>query len=141
MPPKHPRFSKHLWLTMNTNVQTMTNQAAADTESPWIGTGAIGHRVKVDLSEFTEARVIIAVGIAGVAGADGRIQYSTDDSTFANLDGVNGPEVVISSTGTKDSGWFGLPAAARRDVFLRCMFKDGDGVADPRVGTIAVEFR
>ena len=114
-----------------------SSQPSADTEL----LGLTRFRNKFDLTDFNQFRLVARVDVAGVAGADIRAQYSTDESTWNNLDGVNGPELAIDAIGTKDTAWTALPAGAKADVFLRIMGKDGDGVTNPDLGTIAIQIR
>jgi hypothetical protein len=82
------------------------------------------------------------VQTAGVAGADVRFQGSVNGGGFANLDGANGPEIAIGSTGEKDTGWITLAPAYRTDgVSIRMMEKDGDGAADPILRQVILMFR
>lgn len=116
---------------------TLTNQAVADTELP-----ATQWRVKVDLAGYTEFRVVARVATVGVSGADLRLQGSTDDSAFANLDGSAGPEIDLTAAGEKDSGWVSLSATYRaNNVRIRMIGKQGNATADPVVRQMIVYFR
>lgn len=116
---------------------TLTNQPLADTELP-----ATHYRQKVDLTGYTQFRVTGRVATVGAAASDLRVQYSTDDSSFANLDGSGGPEIAINTLGQKDTGWVSLAAGAIGDNrWLRVMGKDGDGAADPVVRQLCIWFR
>ncbi|KKN05886.1 hypothetical protein LCGC14_1082800 [marine sediment metagenome] len=120
-------------------VLTWTNMLAALTEAFGLTTV---HRLKFDLSGFHQARIIVNVQAAGHSTpALIRGQYSTDESSWAYLDGSAGPSVDISATGTKVSGWVDLVAASQDDVFLRIVGLDGDGIVDPQFGLIAIEVR
>jgi len=114
-----------------------TNQPAGDQE--WRATS---YRVWADLGNVKEFRVICSVTLAGVAGSDIRVQYATSDGgAWTNLDGASGPELALDSTGTKKSSWTTLPVGAKQDVILRSQCKDGDGVADPNIAGLWVQFR
>lgn len=116
---------------------TLTNMALADAELP-----TTNYRVKCDLLGFTQFRVTFRVATAGATNSDLRFQYSLNDSAFTNLDGTNGPEVAINTTGQKDTGWVSLHAAARvNDVYIRMMGKDGDGAADPVIRQVIIHFK
>lgn len=123
--------SPHLFITPFALGMTWTNMPATDTEGPGI------YRVKVDLSLYTQVRWGVRVNTAGAAGADLRVQYSTNESSWANL----AAEIDIGSTGTKVTAWEALPAGAQADVFLRLMGKEGNGTADPVFRTIWLEFK
>jgi hypothetical protein len=116
---------------------TLTNMTLADAELP-----ATQYRIKLDLLGFTQFRVTFRVATAGATNSDLRFQYSLNDSAFTNLDGSNGPEIAIGTTGQKDTGWVSLYTAARvNDVYLRMMGKDGDGALDPIVRQIIINFK
>ncbi len=116
---------------------TLTNQAAADTELP-----ATFYRVKVDLAGYTEFRVVAQAAVIGASGADLRLQGSTDNSAFGNLDGANGPEIDLTATGEKDSGWVSLAATYQAaNIRLRLLGKQGNATADPVVRQLLVYFR
>lgn len=119
-------------------VASWGNQPAAETEF----LGATRHRIKMDLTNYTQARLIVNVATAGAATpAKIRAQYSTDETTWYYLDNASEPSVNIDTTGTKVSNWIGLAAGAKADVFLRIVGIDGDGVADPQFGLISLQFK
>lgn len=133
-----PACARMMCVPMWPGTNTLTNMLLADTELP-----ATHWRQKLDLTGFTQFRLTFRVATVGTAGSDLRVQYSTDDSSFSNLDGSNGPEVVLgNSTGHKDSGWVNLAAGAiGADRYLRIMGKDGDGAADPVVRQLTLWLR
>jgi hypothetical protein len=110
-----------------------TNMPAADTELA----GATSSRFRVDLTGYTEYRWMVNVNVAGVAGADLRVQYSTDDVSYTNLSS----EIDIGSLGRKITAWAALPAGARADVWLRIMGKQGNGTADPNLSQLRLQVR
>jgi len=129
-----------LIVTLYGNTLTVTNVPAALTEiSP--GGGVPRWRTRVDLSTFVDARATVYNQVAATAGTGLRIQYSTDESTWAYLDGAAGPEALIDGTGTRVSGWVALAAGAKADVYLRAATIGGDAIADPQLGLITVQFR
>lgn len=104
----------------------------------------IRYRLKFDLTKFTKTRLIVNVEVAGALGFPGaqiRVQYSTDQSTWYYLDGISEPSVVISSVGLQISNWIDLVDGAKADVFLRLVGLDGDGAIDPGFGSIVVQFK
>jgi hypothetical protein len=116
---------------------TFTNMLLADTELP-----ATNYRVKLDLTGYTQFRVTCVIATIGTAASDLRVQGSTDNTTFGNLDGSAGPEIAINTTGEKDTGWISLNATYRaNNIRLRLMGKDGDGVADPVLRQMIVSFK
>jgi hypothetical protein len=98
--------------------------------------------IKVDLTNYTEARLVVRQASAGAASAELRMQYSTDESTWAYLDGATGPSVEAATANTsKVSGWVTLEAGARADVWLRLAGINGDGVANPSFQNISLHVR
>jgi len=102
--------------------------------------GAMRHRLKFDLSKFNQARLIVNVTAAGYTNAKIRVQYSTA-LTWYYLDDSSGPSVQISAAGLKVSTWIDLCDGTKADVFLRLVGIDGDAVASPAFGLIALQVR
>lgn len=95
-------------------------------------------RTKVDLTTFSQIKLIGRVTVQGFAGSVLGIDYSTDEAAWTTL----ATEIAIDSVGTKDSGWINLPAAARvNDIFLRIYGTGGDGAVDPAFGVITARVR
>jgi hypothetical protein len=97
------------------------------------------YRTKADLTNVTQARLIVGVGSAGSTNAKIRAQYSTDQTTWNYLDGSSGPSVDINTTGLKVSSWINLAAGAHGDRFLRIVGISGDASASPNLGRIDVQ--
>lgn len=117
---------------------TWTNMPAAVTEF----LGAATARFKVDLSGVEQFRIVVLQQVAGFAGADLNLQYSLNNSTFQAADtGGAGELDVGTGTGVKVGAWASLVDAARQDVWLRLVGKQGDGVVDPQWRQVAVQFR
>jgi Collagen triple helix repeat (20 copies) len=114
-----------------------SNQPAALTEL----FGTTVARVKADLTNAAQVRLLCSVGAAGAAAAAIRVQYSTDQSSWSYLDGGTGPSVSVSSTGLKVSSWVAVTAGAKADVFLRAVGISGDGTADPSFAHITLQVR
>jgi hypothetical protein len=118
---------------------TWTNMPVAETE--FTGTQ---YRVLADLTHASEFRFNIS-RIAGTvtAGADCRVQYATTyGGTYANLDGATGPEVDVSGVAElKTSGWVDVTAAAKTEVYLRVLCKEGNGANDPQFRNVAIQIR
>jgi len=95
-------------------------------------------RIKADLSQFTEVRFVSRVaGGTFVAGMTLKAQYSTDESAWADLTAT----VASNAAGTKVTAWEAIPDPAKADVFLRVVSAGGNGTADPRIGTQAIQVR
>jgi len=112
------------------------NMPAAQTEF----FGATSMRTKYDLTNATQARLLVNVGpVAGVAGSTLRVQFSTDQTTWNDLV-TGGASVAINSAGTLQVSAFGnIVAGAKADVFLRIVGENGNGTADPRFGTVELQ--
>lgn len=116
----------------------LTNMPSADTE--FTGQGGVGRRTREDLTDYNEVRLVAHLHAAGAAGADLRIEYSTDQSAWQEI-GTSSTELGIGSTGVVETAWIDLAAGAKADVYLRVMGKDGDGAADPSITYLAMQFR
>jgi hypothetical protein len=99
------------------------------------------YRTKYDLTNATQARVVVMVLTAGSASSIICAQYSTDQTTWYYLDGGTGPCATINATGVRTSAYVNLPAGAKADVFLRIVGKDGNGSADPAFGQISIQLK
>jgi hypothetical protein len=133
---QHPR--DHVTLCFNTGTITWTNMPAILTEF----LGLTDRRAKYDLTNFTEARIIVNVEVVGAATAVLYPEWSTTDGgTYAALDNVTGPSASLAALGTIVSSWVSLIAGAKADVFLRISGLLGDGATDPQVGNVYVQFR
>lgn len=108
-------------------------------------------RTKVDLTGFSQARLIMRVTkIDNSEGAVG-IQYSLDESIWTFLDGttnssgitdVGGPSVTFSGSviGTLTNGLVSIVSESKTDVFIRMVGIDPQE-AGPEVGTISLFFK
>ena len=114
-----------------------TNQPAALTEL----FGTTTARVKADLTDAAQVRLLCSVGTAGAASAAVRVQYSTDQSSWSYLDGASGPSLGIGTTGLKVGAWTSFAAGAKADVFLRVVGINGDASADPALGHVLLQVR
>jgi hypothetical protein len=116
--------------------QPWTNQPAAVTE---LG-GSTRHRTRFDLTNVTKARLLASVMVAGAATADLCVEYSPDGTTWSAL-AAGGVCVQINTTGFKTSSFPNIAAAAKADVYLRVVGRNGNGTLDPAFGSISVEVR
>jgi hypothetical protein len=124
-------------ISLSLDLVTFTNLAAALTEY----NGQTHRRTKFDLTQFTQARVLTQVETAGNAGAEVRVQYSTDESAWSYLDNSAGPASDIQNTGVETDGYVTITQAARTDVFLRAVTIGGDAASDPVIGAIHLQVR
>jgi len=121
---------------------TWTNMPAADA----LFAGSHRHVVKVDLSGFTQVRLIVnKQATAGAANAALRLRYSTSFSTSpASYSAIGSQEAQVAvnvANTVLDSGWVSLVAGAQADVFVAIVGSGGDGVLDPAFGNISVQFK
>jgi hypothetical protein len=104
--------------------------------------GDTAHRTRYDLSDATEARLVVNVASGGATTpARIRAQYSTDQSSWDYLDGSSGPSVDVDSAGVATSPWSALASGAKADSYLRIVGLDGDDAVDPVFGRIDVQVR
>lgn len=119
--------------TMRAGQDTWTNQPIAVTEY----LGSVNHRMKVDLTGYSQIRLQSNVATAGAASAVLSIQYSTDDgATWANFDGTVStatglPLNVTTVTGNRTSAWQAIAAAAQADVLVRIVGKAAASTGSP----------
>jgi len=102
---------------------------------------AVGLRTKVDLSNYSQARVCTYVTLLDAATALA-VQYSLDGgATWAYLDGASGPSVSVASGGVQTGSWVNLAAGAKADVTLRLVTTGGNGIAALTLGNTSVQFK
>lgn len=124
----------------NTGTRLWSNMPAAKTEI----FGASDHRLSLELAPWTQTRLQARMVSGGAAGSTFRVEYSSDGGSNWNyLDGTSGPQVAISASGSLLIGsWVTLSAGARTgDVLLRIVGLGGDGVLDPGVGQVWLQFK
>lgn len=119
-----------------------TNMPSAVTELYGV---AARFRMKLDLTNYTQCRLICAVSTAGASTAEIRIQYSTNGDTQSAWSYMNtvgdGPKTVVGTTGGKASAWTNIVAGAQTDTWFRVVGINGDAALDPIFGTIALQVR
>ncbi len=123
-------------VTLVGTATTLSNMVAALTEFVAVNR----FRSKVDMTNCTEARLTAALAVVGGAGSELRAQYWTG-AAWAYLDGVGGPALSLATLGTSVSAWVTCEAGAKADAEVRLVTINGDGLADPVVGTVTIQFR
>jgi hypothetical protein len=98
------------------------------------------HRTKFDLSNSSQARIVVNVQNGGAPTASLCAQYSIDQVTWSYLDGSSGPCVTINLTGVRASAFVALAALAKTDVFLRVVGRNGSGQS-PSFGQISIQVK
>lgn len=135
----------------NTGAHTITNVPAAETE---VSQGGIttGRRMKMDLTNATQARLTCRVSTVASTGTKLAAQYSTDETSWFFLSGTasgSAPAasdyVLIDGTASTTNvtvlAWANLQSAAKADVFWRLVTVGGDGAADPVLASITFQVR
>lgn len=121
---------------------TWTNMPAAAT----LLFGATLHVRKLDLSNYTQARMTMTKGsVAGVAGSKINLRYFTAwSATASDYLAIGTSEISLATDGGADglvSSWVNLAVGAKADVWVAVIGTGGNGVVDPTFGTISAEFR
>lgn len=111
---------------------TWTNQPAALTEV----FGTTANRTTTDLSGYTQVRFVASVSTVGASvNTVLRAQGSTNGTNFSGLETGTTPQLAISPTGVKDTGWLNLATVFKANsITIRIMGLSGNGAADPVFG-------
>lgn len=102
---------------------------------------------KVDLTGYTQVRLLVfKAATAGAAAAKLILRYrATFSQAVADYSDIGTSEVSVAINVQNtylDTGWIDLAAGAKADgIFVTILGSGGDGVLDPILGTIVVEFR
>lgn len=95
-----------------------------------------------DLTKFTEVRLCLRMNSAAPASAVLYIEYSTDNTTFAAIDGGTGTQVNLGSIGNRASNWVTIVSAARiASCYLRLVGSGGDGATSANFANLHIEVR
>lgn len=130
-------------LAVSMGTFTFTNMPAATQIMNWHP----GFIRRVDLTGFTQVRLLSVQNAAAFAGSRMRLRYYTSFSTTAsNYLAIGTSEVDVAlATGAGPtplaSSWIDLAAGAKADVYVAPLGIDGDGVADPSFYSVTCEFR
>lgn len=130
-------------LTVDGAATTWTNMPSADT----FLLGSHRHIVKIDLSGFTQCRLVVnKQATAGAASSKIRLVFAAAFSTATNAyANIGTAEVACSPLNVQNtvlaSNWINLAAGARADVFVAAIGSGGDGVLDPTFGSIVAQFK
>lgn len=121
---------------------TWTNMPAAET----FLLGSHRHATKVDLTNFTQVRLVVnKQATAGAAASIIYAKYRTAfDATVGNWSaiGTSAVSVAVNVQNTiLSSSWIDLAAGAIADVFVCLAGSGGDGVLDPTFGNVVLQFR
>jgi hypothetical protein len=97
------------------------------------------NRAVINFSNVSQVRITVDVVVRGQPSSVLAAQYSTNQTTWSYLDGVSGPSVAVSTTGTKIGGWVDISAVARQDVYVRLVGSGGNGSTTPQFGLITLQ--
>jgi hypothetical protein len=107
-----------------------------------------GHRhvVKVDLTNYTQCRLVVnKQGTAGAAASKFILRYRTAFSaTVGDYSNIGTGEVSVAVNTTNNvlvSNWVDLAAGAKADVFVAIIGSGGDGAVDPVFGSVIAQFK
>jgi hypothetical protein len=108
--------------------------------------GSHRHVLKVDLTNFTQVRLIVnKQGTAGAAASKLILRYRTAFSTtvgdYSDI-GTSEVSVAVNVQNTVQvSNWINITANAKADVFVCLVGSGGDGALDPVFGNIIAQFK
>jgi hypothetical protein len=123
-------------------VSTWTNMPLALT----FWSGSYRHITKVDLTNYTQVRLVVnKQATAGDTASKLILRYLDSFNTAAGnyLDiGLSEVSVAVNTTNTVlASNWINLVAGAKADIFLSLIGSGGNGVLDPAFGQISAQFK
>lgn len=126
----------HLWVPFITQWTKWTDMPSALSQD----IDGTQRRAWLDLTTYTQARIVVNRNAAGATNAELRGQY-WNNSAWTYLDGVDGPKINIAATGHTKSAWVNLAAEAKADWEIRVVGINGDAVADPIFNSLALAFK
>jgi hypothetical protein len=107
-----------------------------------------GHRhvVKVDLTNYTQCRLVVnKQGTAGAAASKFILRYRTAFSvTVGDYSDIGTGEVSVATNTTNNvlsTAWINLATGAKADVFVCVVGSGGDGAVDPVFGSVIAQFK
>jgi hypothetical protein len=108
--------------------------------------GSYRHVMKVDLSGYTQCRLVVnKLTTAGAAASKLILKYRTAFSTtVGNYSDIGTSEVSVAVNVTNTvlaTSWIDLATDAKADVFVALAGSGGDGALDPVFGSIAAQFK
>ncbi len=125
---------------------TWTTMPAAATI--FLGSSRWNQVTKMDLTNYSQARISFIVGTAGASGSKLVARYATSVGTpplvgdFAAELGTSEISGVLTVGSTLvTSSWINLAAGAKADVYLCTIGLDGDAATSPTIGNLQMQFR
>ena len=132
---------------MRVSIHSVLNSGGGWTSMPLAETflaGSTRHIRRVDLTGYSQVRIVGNTQTAGVAGAKIYPKFrSTYDATVGNWTNLSSGscEFIITNTGPYESGWVDLYSNDMSDVYICLAGSGGDGATTPSIGNLALEFR
>lgn len=127
--------------------QAVLNSGGGWTNMPLAETflaGSNRHIRKVDLTGFSQVRIVGNVQTVGVAGSKLYPKFrATYDATVGNYTNLSSGacEFILTNTGPYESAWVDIDASAIGEVILCIAGSGGDGATTPSIGNLVLEFR
>lgn len=108
--------------------------------------GSYRHATKVDLTSYTQCRLVVnKQGTSGAEASKLILRYRTAFSTaVADYSDIGTSEVSVAVNTTNSvlaTGWINLVAGAKADIYLSVVGSGGDGALDPIFGSISAQFK
>jgi hypothetical protein len=123
-----------------------SNQPAALAHFHSGSTSAVFSRAAlIDTAAYTQARLAAVVVVPGSAGATLLVRHATAlvaADQYVQSGVANDIAISIATGGLANSGWIDLsPGAKGAGLVFALMGQGGDGVADPNVSFVVLQFR
>ena len=119
--------------------QAWANMPLAETEFD----GAVYTRKQVNMTNYTQFRLVSNQSVQGHTTAYLQAEYSTDGgSNWSNLeDTITGADLLSDTTGLHYGAWGYIADGAKSDVMIRIVGHSGNGVADPAWRQLSIQFK
>lgn len=123
---------------------TLTNMVSTEAAFP---NAASNHFTWFDASRYKSVRLVAKVSTLSASANSPRIylKYATSDGGAFTVIGAgtiaSNEAISLETTGVKKTNWITLPAGAIGDIIIAVVEIGGDGVADPVVGNLHVQFK
>lgn len=134
-------------LTFQEGSITYTNQPNTEQYLSGVDT----HRIVFDATNYTQVRITCYVRVSSASVNSPRLylQYTTQSPTTASPTWVtigagtvaSGEAVTMGSSANRSTSWITIPAPAKGDILFRVATNGGDGVEDPQVASVVVQFK
>ena len=106
----------------------------------YVEISSAGLRSKVDMTGFTDCRIVAGVNKVGSGTQSWKIEYSTDQAAWSDLTPV--VDDAAAAGERLNVGAFGtIPSEAKADVFIRCMGKSTTAGDDPVVKSVHLHIK